>query len=223
LSRRVVHTAAQPALVELMPAGVWLFRSMAGRGEQELMREELREVARVAPFVVPEMPGGTDFNLRLTNAGAVGWSARGGRFYYSRTQTTGRRKGERWPAIPPTVLATAQRAASMAGCENFNPTACLVNYYEGGGGLGHHRDDTNVEDFNMPIVTISLGDAALFDIGGLSKTDPTKTVELNSGDVLVMWIVGRLLYHSVRRILAGTSDLLAKGGRMSATLRTVRR
>jgi DNA oxidative demethylase len=120
------------------------------------------------------------------------------------------------------VLETARRAAAGAGCRRFDPTACLVNYYRQGGSLGMHRDDTPKEDLAAPIVTISLGDTALFEIGGAQKTDPAKTVELESGDVLVMWLVGRLLFHGVRRVLGGTSDLLSKGGRISATLRTVR-
>ena len=222
-THKAVHTAAQAALVELLPRGIWLFREMVGRKAQEVMREELRQVARAAPFVVPQMPGGTEFNLKLTNAGAVGWTALYGKFFYSRTQRTGKREGQGWPPIPPTVLATAQEAAARAGWTHYNPTACLVNYYGRDGGLGLHRDDTEGEDFNKPIVTISLGDSALFEIGGLKMADPTQAVELNSGDVIVMGDLGRLFYHRVKKINPGTSDLLAKGGRMSATLRVVRR
>lgn len=221
--RKVVHTAGQATLLPLMPVGIWLFRGLADTRTQQELREELRQIARAAPFVVPQMPGGTDFHLKLTNAGTVGWTALYGKFFYSRTQRTGKREGQGWPPIPPTVLETAQEAARQAGWNNYNPTACLINYYDQDGRLGLHRDDTDGEDLNEPIVTISLGDSALFEIGGLKMADPTKTVELNSGDAIVMGGIGRLFYHGVKKIHPGTSDLLAKGGRMSATLRVVRR
>jgi alkylated DNA repair protein (DNA oxidative demethylase) len=210
--------------VDLLPVGVWLFRQMASRAEQELMREELRAVAEAAPFVTPKMPGGTDFRLKLTNAGDFGWVA-GGRtsFKYERTQQHPKHRGERWPAIPPTVMAVAQRAARKANRPKYVPNTCLINYYAKDGELGHHRDDTNGEDFAEPIVTISLGDKASFVIGGLEYKDNTRRVELISGDVLVMGDLARLFFHSVEKIHPGTSDLLAHGGRISATLRRVRR
>lgn len=214
----------QQTLIEVLPVGVWLFRRMATREEQETLRDELREVVRRAPLVTPRMPGGADFNLKMTNCGDYGWVASGDdSFKYQRTQIHPEHRGEPWPGIPPTVMEIARRAAREAGHAAYHPNVCLINYYEGGGDLGHHRDDTKGEVFTEAIVTISLGDTALFNIGGIEYADSKRQIEFNSGDVLVMADIGRLYYHSVAKILPRTSDLLTKGGRISATLRRVRR
>ncbi len=211
----------QQDLIEVLPTGIWLFREMVTRADQERMRDELRDVAVAAPFTTPQMPGNVNFHLRLTNAGEFGWTAISGVFQYFRTQPVGKKKGDRWPSIPPTIMEYSQRAALDARSPNYEPNACLVNYYDSTGELGHHRDDTKGEDFTQPIVTISLGDTARFVIGGLNKFDNTREVEINSGDILVMAGHGRMLYHSVKKIIKGSSDLLPKGGRISATLRRV--
>ncbi len=44
------------------------------------------------------------------------------------------------------------------------PQACLVNYYREGAKIGLHRDEDE-EDFAAPVVSISLGDTAIFRIG----------------------------------------------------------
>jgi alkylated DNA repair protein (DNA oxidative demethylase) len=46
-------------------------------------------------------------------------------------------------------------------------------------------------------------------------------IELTSGDVVVLGGVDRLAYHGIDRILPGTSDLLAEGGRFNLPLRRV--
>jgi alkylated DNA repair protein (DNA oxidative demethylase) len=45
---------------------------------------------------------------------------------------------------------------------------------------------------------------------------------LESGDALVLGGEARLAFHGVDRILAGTSTLLPRGGRINLTLRRVR-
>jgi DNA alkylation damage repair protein AlkB len=49
---------------------------------------------------------------------------------------------------------------------SHDPEACLVNYYRHGARMGLHRDEDE-EDFAAPVVSISLGDTAVFRIGGL--------------------------------------------------------
>jgi alkylated DNA repair protein (DNA oxidative demethylase) len=95
-----------------------------------------------------------------------------------------------------------------------------VNYYGGRARLGLHRDEDEA-DFSAPILSVSLGDTAIFRIGGLKRRDPTQSVELRSGDVLLMGGASRLRYHGIDRVLAGTSDLLEEGGRLNLTMRYV--
>jgi alkylated DNA repair protein (DNA oxidative demethylase) len=95
-----------------------------------------------------------------------------------------------------------------------------LNYYARGTRLGLHRDEDEA-DFSAPILSVSLGDTAIFRIGGLKRRDPAQSIELQSGDVLVMGGESRLRYHGIDRVLAGTSDLLEEGGRFNLTMRYV--
>jgi alkylated DNA repair protein (DNA oxidative demethylase) len=86
--------------------------------------------------------------------------------------------------------------------------------------MGMHRD-ADEKDFSWPVVSISLGDPGLFRIGGLARSDPTTSVLLESGDVVVFGGAARLAYHGIDRIRAGGSRLLPEGGRINLTLRVV--
>ena len=104
------------------------------------------------------------------------------------------------------------------------PEACLVNYYAAGTRMGLHQD-RDEQDFSAPVVSISLGDACLFRIGGTRRGDPTASLRLSSGDVVVLGGAARLAFHGVDRIYPGTSTLLGDwfpdGGRINLTLRRV--
>ncbi len=95
-----------------------------------------------------------------------------------------------------------------------------MNYYDGDARMGLHQDRDEA-DFRWPVVSVSLGDDALFRIGGTARGGPTQSVWLRSGDVLVMGGDARLAFHGVDRIAPGTSTLLPKGGRINLTLRVV--
>ena len=86
--------------------------------------------------------------------------------------------------------------------------------------MGLHQDKDEV-DFSWPVVSISLGDTGVFRMGGTARTDPTESVRLESGDVVVLRGPSRLAFHGVDRILPGSSTLLPVGGRINLTLRVV--
>jgi DNA oxidative demethylase len=100
------------------------------------------------------------------------------------------------------------------------PQACLVNLYEKDARMGLHID-ADEEAWDAPVLSISLGDTALFRIGGAVRSDPTRSVRLASGDVCMLAGAARRFYHGVDRILPATSRLLPKGGRINLTLRRV--
>jgi len=102
------------------------------------------------------------------------------------------------------------------------PEACLINYYGPGARLGSHRDEDEA-DRQAPVVSVSLGDDAVFHVGGLRRTDPKARFTLRSGDIVVLGGIARMAYHGVDKIVAGTSSLLAEGGRFNLTLRRVTR
>ena len=168
-----------------------------------------------APLYTPTMPrSGTPMSVRMTNAGPLGWVTDKERGY--RYQATHPVTGEPWPAIPPRLL---DLWAEVSGYPH-PPEACLINYYGSAAKMGLHQD-RDEEDFAAPVLSVSLGDAGLFRVGGKSRKDPTQKFELSSGDVFVLGGEDRLSYHGIDRILPGTSDLLEEGGRFNLTLRRV--
>jgi alkylated DNA repair protein (DNA oxidative demethylase) len=92
--------------------------------------------------------------------------------------------------------------------------------------MGLHQDRDEA-DFSAPVISISLGDACRFRLGGVRRRDPTGSVRLFSGDVVVLGGQSRLAFHGVERIYPGTSTLLKswmpEGGRVNLTLRRVTR
>ena len=86
--------------------------------------------------------------------------------------------------------------------------------------MGLHRDEDE-QDLAAPVVSISLGDTAVFRIGGPERGGRTESFKLASGDVLVLGGEARLCYHGIDRVLPGTSSLLRDGGRINLTLRRV--
>jgi alkylated DNA repair protein (DNA oxidative demethylase) len=181
---------------------------------QKALLGELRAAVEGSPFLTPVMPRtGRPFTVRMTNLGALGWvSDRAGYRYQLNHPET----GKPWPAIPESILAIWR---TVANCPH-EPEACLVNFYRQGAKMGLHRDEDE-EDFAAPVVSVSLGDTAIFRIGGTERGGKTETLKLSSGDVLVMGGASRLCYHGIDRVLTGTSSLLKEGGRINLTLRRV--
>jgi alkylated DNA repair protein (DNA oxidative demethylase) len=184
------------------------------RQQQEALLAELRVLLPEAPFFTPVMPRtGRPFSVRMTNLGPLGWvSDRAGYRYQATHPETGRP----WPASPEMVLDIWRKFSGYA----HDPEACLVNFYREGAKMGLHRD-ADEEDFTAPVVSISLGDTALFRIGGPERGGKTETLKLSSGDVVVLGGPSRLCYHGIDPVLAGTSTLLRDGGRINLTLRRV--
>jgi len=181
---------------------------------QSRLAEILRAAVADAPLFIPVMPRtGRPFSVRMTNLGSLGWvSDRAGYRY----QPTHPETGKPWPPIPEMVLGIWR---AVSGYPHL-PEACLVNYYREGARMGLHRD-ADEADFAAPIVSISLGDMAVFRIGGSERGGKTQTLKLASGDVVVMGGAARLCYHGIDRVLSGTSRLLKDGGRINLTLRRV--
>src|SRR3546814_10409507 len=73
--------------------------------------------------------------------------------------------------------------------------------------MGLHRDGDE-ETFAAPVVSLSLGDSAVFRIGGAERRDPTTSLRLHSGDVVVLAGPSRLSHHGIDRVLGGSSPLL---------------
>jgi alkylated DNA repair protein (DNA oxidative demethylase) len=182
---------------------------------QRALLNEIRQVIARAPLYTPTMPRtGKPMSVRMTNAGPLGWVTDKARGY--RYQATHPETGDPWPAIPQQLLDLWTALAAYP----HPPEACLVNYYAGAAKMGLHQD-RDEKDFTAPVLSVSLGDTAIFRVGGKTRKSATQTFELMSGDVFVLGGEDRLAYHGIDRVLPGTSDLLPEGGRFNLTLRRV--
>ncbi|RDJ25023.1 alpha-ketoglutarate-dependent dioxygenase AlkB [Bosea caraganae] len=175
---------------------------------------DLREVARQAPFFQPRMPKtGKPFSVRMTNCGSLGWVSDETGYRY---QPLHPETGAPWPPMPAALLDAWRELAGYP----HEPQACLVNFYEASAKMSLHQD-RDEQDFDAPVLSLSLGDAALFRIGGTVRGGKTQSLKLASGDALLFGGEARLAYHGIDRILAGSSSLLPQGGRINLTLRRV--
>jgi DNA oxidative demethylase len=77
--------------------------------------------------------------------------------------------------------------------------------------MGLHQDKDE-EELEAPVVSLSLGDTALFRYGGLERDDPTRSIRLRSGDAIVFGGPARLIFHGIDRLIPKSSDLLPQGG-----------
>ncbi len=196
--------------------GMALYKAWFAPEAQVALLAELRKAVTQAPLFTPEMPKtGKPFSVRMTNLGSLGWvTDKLGGYRY---QATHPGTAKPWPPMPEVLLRLWAEVASYAD----TPEACLVNFYNTSAKMGLHQD-RDEKDFTAPVVSISLGDTALFRWGGTTRGGKTQSVKLESGDVLVMGGESRLCFHGVDRIYAGTSTLLKDGGRINLTLRRVR-
>jgi DNA oxidative demethylase len=201
-------------MLELRP-GLRLYKTALDRAEQESLLGELRAILREAPLFRPKMPrSGREFSVRMSNCGPLGWvSDLSGYRYQAYHPETGRP----WPSIPESVQRLWR---DHAECER-PPDACLINYYDEAARMGPHQDRDEA-DFSAPILSLSLGDSCAFRFGGESRRDPSTTIRLDSGDILVFGGPARRMFHGVDRILPGTSTLLEPPGRINLTLRRAR-
>jgi len=180
--------------------------------EQARMVDEIRSVAEASPFFAPLTPWGKPMSVRMTSAGKYGWfSDRKGYRYVDRHPS-----GTPWPPIPQAVLAIWRDLVSGTR----DPDCCLVNWYGAKARMGLHRD-ADEADYAWPVLSISLGDPGLFRMGGPARSDPTASILLESGDVVLMGGRARRAYHGIDRIRFGGSTLLPQGGRINLTLRVV--
>lgn len=194
------------------PDGFRLLKGWLDAAAQARLLEEVRAVVRAAPLFAPLTPWGKPMSVRMTSAGRYGWfTDRRGYRYIDRHPS-----GTPWPPVPEVALGAWRALVSEARL----PDCCLVNFYGAKARMGLHRD-ADEADFAWPVLSISLGDPGLFRLGGLARSDPTRSMPLESGDVVVLGGAARLAYHGVDRIRFGESGLLPEGGRINLTLRVV--
>ncbi|MGL4323727.1 MAG: alpha-ketoglutarate-dependent dioxygenase AlkB family protein [Beijerinckiaceae bacterium] len=199
--------------VEIIPGAVW-YPQYLDRAAQEHLRDAIRDVVRVAPLFQPTMPRtGKPFSVRMTNCGSLGWVSDKKGYRYQPQHPD---MAQDWPPMPEILLQVWRGVSGFA----LLPEACLVNFYDSTAKMGLHQD-RDEQEMDAPVVSVSLGDTAIFRIGGTTRGGPTQSVKLESGDVFVFGGAARLAFHGIDRLVPGSSTLLSQGGRINLTLRRV--
>ena len=200
-------------MVKLAP-GVYLWREKLSPVAQKALLDDVFARLKAAPLYRPVMPKtGQPFSVEESNFGRLGWvSDRAGYRY----QPTHPLTGKAWPAIPTPLLELWNEIANAP-----QPDCCLLNLYRKGARMGLHQD-RDEKDVSAPVVGVSLGDDAIFRIGGTKRGGATQSIRLASGDVILFGGPARLAYHGIDRVVAESSRLIPGGGRLSLTLRRVK-
>ena len=203
-------TKPTPVEVKTAFAGFRLWPGALDAAAQADLVDQVFAALESAPFYRPTTPGGRPFSVRMSNFGSLGWvSDRGGYRYQATHPETGRP----WPEIPQELLDLWEATVGWPKA----PDACLVNLYSEGAKMGLHQDRDEA-DLGAPVLSVSLGDTAMFRIGA-AEGGRTTTLKLESGDVCALTGPARLARHGIDRVLEGSSRLIPGGGRLNLTLR----
>ena len=187
---------------ELAPGAV-LLRAFAASQDAALLTA-LQEVVGRSPLRRMTTPGGYRMSVAMTNCGECGWITDESGYHYGAVDPSTAR---RWPPMPRVFGDLAAAAAAAAGFAGFAPDACLISRYEPGARLSLHQDKDEI-DHEAPIVSISLGVAAVFLFGGQRRSERPLRVPLRHGDVVVWGGPARLRYHGVMPLADGQHPLL---------------
>ena len=210
---RAVAGGSPPVTVALPDGVVHLRHHLDETAQQDLVNRILHAIGEEFWFQPTTPRWNRPFSVRMSNLGTLGWvSDRRGYRY----QPVHPESGLPWPAMPAALQELWREVAGHPAL----PEACLVNLYRGTARMGLHQD-RDEHDLSAPVVSVSLGDTAMFRLGGTERNAPTRSFPLASGDVLVLGGPARLAFHGIDRILPGSSTLIPGGGRINLTLRRV--
>lgn len=197
-----------------LPEGLVHLPGALGEAAQRALSREVLAAVEAAGWLEPVMPrSGRPLSVAMGNLGPLGWIADRRGYRYEPVHP---RTGEPWPPIPEALLELWERLAGFA----HPPECCLVNLYREGARMGLHQD-RDEQTFDAPVLSVSLGDEAVFRVTGDERRGPGCRLRLLSGDVVLLGGPARLAFHGIDRIRFGTSPLVPGGGRLNLTLRRV--
>lgn len=210
MTQNDLFTSIAPEMEELAP-GIFLFQRYV---DESLIHDVVNYAEEQTPFRHMITPGGKKINVAGISMGDAGWySDRRGYRYEKRDPLS----GKPWPKIPRNISNIVSEAASKVGFENFIADSCFINCYEPDVRLTAHIDQDE-KDFEQPIVSVSLGVSAIFQIFGKTRGGKAMNIPLHSGDLLIFGGPARRLYHGVKK-LERSSHVLTGVKRYNLTFR----
>lgn len=188
---------SEPTHEEIYPGAV-LMRGLALEQDTELFRA-VEHILAAAPLHHATTPSGLPMQVMVSDCG----TPEAFRRRYAQNNPNGRKM---WPPVPRVLLDFSIRCAERAGFPNFRPDTCHINRYQAGTKLGLHQDRHEFDLF-QPIVSLSFGLECIFLLGGFQRTDPTRRILLEHGDVIVWGGPSRMRFHGVHPLKPGHHPL----------------
>jgi DNA oxidative demethylase len=189
--------AAEPTHEELYPGAV-LMRGLALPQDEEFFAA-MQSVLAEAPLHHATTPSGLPMGVMVSDCGTP-------EAFRHRWDPQNPAVRKMWPPIPRVLLDFSLRCAVRSGFPHFRPDTLHFNRYQAGTKLGIHQDRHEI-DFTQPIVSVSLGLECIFLLGGFQRTDPTKRILLEHGDVIVWGGPSRMRFHGVQPLKPGYHPL----------------
>ena len=202
---------------KIFPDGFRHYPLYFSPAQQKLLIDFVKAAVIQAPFYQPTMPRtGAPLSVVMSNFGPLGWvtdKEKGYRYEPSHPKTAAP-----WPKLPELLGKLWDDVTDYPA----RPEAALINWYkeDKASKMGMHVDNDE-NDLRAPVVSVSLGDPAMFRIGGPRRGGQTQGIKLLSGDVVVLAREARLCHHGVSKVYYGESALVPKGGRINLTMRRV--
>ncbi|WP_026942896.1 alpha-ketoglutarate-dependent dioxygenase AlkB family protein [Hellea balneolensis] len=206
-----------PDSLQGFPPGFAHYPLYFSSAEQAELIEVVKQGVAQAPFFQPVMPRtGAPLSVVMSNFGALGWVTDKDKGY--RYEPRHPKTDQPWPELPAALGRLWDKLTDYPA----QPEACLINWYkeDKASKMGMHVDNDE-NNLRAPVVSVSLGDPAMFRIGGPKRGGPTKGIKLYSGDVVVLADDARLCHHGVSKVWYGKSAVVPRGGRINLTMRRV--
>ncbi|VEN55051.1 unnamed protein product [Callosobruchus maculatus] len=107
--------------------------------------------------------------------------------------------------FPYDLKGMVEHTAKALGYNNFQAEAAIINYYHMDSTLSGHTDHSEI-NLEAPLFSISLGQSAIFLLGGHTLDEKPIALLLRSGDIIIMSKESRLSYHAIPKILKADSE-----------------
>jgi alkylated DNA repair protein (DNA oxidative demethylase) len=203
--------------LEIAPGAFHLAQYLTIDRQRALIERCLALLDGDVPAYVPVVRGGGKMHVRMLCLGRH-WNGTTYTYEAARSDFDGLAV----PPLPGELCTLAREIAASVGM-TLDADLCILNHYDAEGRMGLHQDKDESERSiaaGLPVVSVSLGDAARFLFGGTRRRDPVEALRLESGDAFVFGGPARLRYHGVSRIVPGTAPpALELSGRLNLTFR----
>ncbi|RKO97715.1 hypothetical protein CXG81DRAFT_14667 [Caulochytrium protostelioides] len=134
------------------------------------------------------------------------WSSLGMQYNWSRQEYY----TDRVAPIPPLLVALTRAIVGATAhlthytADQWRPQGGIINFYGPHDALMAHQDRSEV-NMTAPLVSLSLGQDAVFLMGSQTREDTPTAFRVRSGDIILFGGPARLNFHGVPRIMARES------------------